>query len=111
MTCKSLLVDTLNDSPLYWLSWILSNGCERPSKQNQLSISGISQGFDAFYPKSFVLTSGKEFLEFQLYYWQTYCESYLKDFVKLYNAESADLAQASKFFKEKVLICLSIVKR
>jgi len=41
--------------------------------KSSVSIEGIERGVDSFYPRSFIMTSGKDFVEFQQYYWHVYC--------------------------------------
>jgi len=97
LTCKSKLISSLHESPTFWLSWLT------PARQQKtpLSIEGISKGVDAFCPKSFELTSGKEFAEFQQYYWLVFCVSYIRRFAE----------EDAKVMREKLLICLGVVLR
>lgn len=52
ITCKSGLIDTLSENSAFWISWL---------DQEMHAIKGLEYGVDAFFPKSFILTGGKDF--------------------------------------------------
>ena len=47
--------------------------------------------------------------EFQKYFWLCHCQAYLKDFVAYF--DSGKNNNDSKFIKEKLIVCLYVLKR
>ena len=84
---------------------------ERPSKvKEKLSIPGVEKaGIDAFYPKSFILTHGKDVVEFQKYFWLCHCQAYLSEFVAYYDSGRSN--NDLKFVKEKIIVSIHFIKR
>lgn len=84
---------------------------ERPSKENnKLTIPGVEKaGIDSFYPKSFILTHGKDVAEFQKYFWLCHCQAYLKEFVAYFDSGRSN--NDLKYIKEKIIVSIHLIKR
>eukprot|EP00347_Sterkiella_histriomuscorum_P014173 403361882 len=129
ITCKSGLIESLMDAPEFWINWAQQEYQKKfeitqdgpighdnqeiiQTKDKEYPISNIPKGIDAFYPKSFVLTSGKDFQEFQQYFWSINAESTVKQFIKSYEKllDEPDKTKV-EFVQEKLFVSLSIIKR
>jgi hypothetical protein len=47
--------------------------------------------------------------EFQKHFWLSHCEAYIKDFLAYF--DSGKTNNDTKFFKEKIIMCLHIINR
>ena len=109
ITCKSGLIETLTESCPYWISW-LSSGWQ--GEKEGKGIQNLKFGVDSFFPRSFVLTGGRDFHMFQVEYTLIQAESYVKTFLEKWRKRDPQATSfVSDLVKEKLVLSMYLIRK
>ena len=108
MTCKTQLIDTLNEGQKFWASWLADASGEAKISIKDYEVNGI----DSFFPKSFAISKVDEQLKFFEEKAFIQAETYLKLFKNDFEKDKRPFCvKQTKWIKEKIVLCADLIQR